>query len=106
MAFLTQVEATNQTQPAADLLVPPLLLVSVAALSLQPVHLPSQLLGFLPGSSTVHQRLQQLQHPNHAGNHPDQTLAPKPVYDPLKLLPENRRYVVDIHDGQLGRWSL
>lgn len=84
----------------------PFLLVSVAPLLPQPVQIPPQLLGLLRGGCTAHQYLQQLQNPYHSGHHPDQTLAPKPVYDSLKLLPEHRRYVVHVHDGELRRRSV
>lgn len=90
----------------AHLLVFPLVPESVAALLTQPVQLPAQLLGLLPGAPAAHQRLQQLQDPHHLVHQADQRLAAEPVDDPLELVPEQSRYVVHVHDGELRRGSL
>lgn len=91
---------------SAYLLLLPLLPQSVAALLPQPLQLPAQLLGILAAAAAAHERLQQLQHPHHLVHQADQGLAAEPVDDALKVVAQQRRYVVHVRDGELCRRPL
>ena len=87
---------------AADLPVLLLLLQPVQPLQPQLVQLQPQLLGLRADAGPAHHHLQDLQHPNHFGHEPGQSLAAVLVYDPLELLAHHRGDVVHVHHREVG----